>query len=198
MVRRRSLPRAMADLREGLLAPRGASGGRRRDSALDDPNGDDATRAGAPWTAAATATISLTMTAVKNGARTSPATFAECGWLAGTCVLALVALLVDASLLFVVYAARSARARSDEVRRARPARTHRRRVRRGGAHRARLREPGQPADHRRRPGTIVVLGVLENCSISDVFSAIRVCRREWFITCVSLAFVYPMTLARSN
>ena len=54
----------MADLREGLLAPRGASEGDDDDSALDDPNGDDATRPGAPWTAAATATISLTMTAV--------------------------------------------------------------------------------------------------------------------------------------
>ena len=105
----------MADLREGLLAPRGASEGDDDDSALDDPNGDDATRAmGAPWTAAATATISLTMTAVGSVVLSLPATFAECGWLAGTCVLALVALLVDASLLFVVYAARSARARSYE------------------------------------------------------------------------------------
>ena len=152
VVWRGSFPRAMADLREGLLAPRGASEGDDDDSAvLDDPNGDDATGA-TPWTAAATATISLTMTAVGSVVLSLPATFAECGWLAGTCVLALVALLVDASLLFVVYAARSARARSYEEARARPARTHRRRVRRGGAHRARLREPGQPADHRRRPG----------------------------------------------
>ena len=54
------------------------------------------------------------MTAVGSVVLSLPATFAECGWLAGTCVLALVALLVDASLLFVVYAARSARARSYE------------------------------------------------------------------------------------
>ena len=73
----------MADLREGLLAPRGAFEGDDDDSALDDPNGDDATRAmGAPWTAAATATISLTMTAVGSVVLSLPATFAECGWLA--------------------------------------------------------------------------------------------------------------------
>ena len=199
MVRRRSLPRAMADLREGLLAPRGAFEGDDDDSALDDPNGDDATRAmGAPWTAAATATISLTMTAVGSVVLSLPATFAECGWLAGTCVLALVALLVDASLLFVVYAARSARARSyEEAARALLGPT-------GGACvevalialvygslvslQIIVADQVQP----------VVLGVLENCSSHDdeVFGFAFVGER-WFITCVSLAFVYPMTLARS-
>ena len=199
MVRRRSLPRAMADLREGLLAPRGAFEGDDDDSALDDPNGDDATRAmGAPWTAAATATISLTMTAVGSVVLSLPATFAECGWLAGTCVLALVALLVDASLLFVVYAARSARARSyEEAARALLGPT-------GGACvevalialvygslvslQIIVADQVQP----------VVLGVLENCSSHDdeVFGFAFVGER-WFVTCVSLAFVYPMTLARS-
>ena len=189
----------MADLREGLLAPRGAFEGDDDDSALDDPNGDDATRAmGAPWTAAATATISLTMTAVGSVVLSLPATFAECGWLAGTCVLALVALLVDASLLFVVYAARSARARSyEEAARALLGPT-------GGACvevalialvygslvslQIIVADQVQP----------VVLGVLENCSSHDdeVFGFAFVGER-WFITCVSLAFVYPMTLARS-
>ena len=188
----------MADLREGLLAPRGASEGDDDDSALDDPNGDDATRPGAPWTAAATATISLTMTAVGSVVLSLPATFAECGWLAGTCVLALVALLVDASLLFVVYAARSARARSyEEAARALLGPT-------GGACvevalialvygslvslQIIVADQVQP----------VVLGVLENCSSHDdeVFGFAFVGER-WFITCVSLAFVYPMTLARS-
>ena len=189
----------MADLREGLLAPRGASEGDDDDSALDDPNGDDATRPGAPWTAAATATISLTMTAVGSVVLSLPATFAECGWLAGTCVLALVALLVDASLLFVVYAARSARARSyEEAARALLGPT-------GGACvevalialvygslvslQIIVADQVQP----------VVLGVLDNYSshTHDEVSGFAFVGERWFITCVSLAFVYPMTLARS-
>ena len=191
----------MADLREGLLAPRGASEGDDDDSAvLDDPNGDDATGA-TPWTAAATATISLTMTAVGSVVLSLPATFAECGWLAGTCVLALVALLVDASLLFVVYAARSARARSYEE-----------------AARALLGPTGgacvEVALIALVYGSLVSLQIIVADQVQPVVREVlashgsrdgshevsgwyAVVGERWFITCVSLAFVYPMTLARS-
>ena len=108
----------MADLREGLLAPRGASED-DRDDVFEDEEGSndgrlDATAPAAEWTHVATATLSLTMTAVGSVVLSLPATFAECGWLAGIAVLLVVALLMDVSLLFIVGAARSARANSYE------------------------------------------------------------------------------------
>ena len=108
----------MADLRENLLAPRGASEDDRDDvfeGEADLNDGRlDATAPAAEWTHVATATLSLTMTAVGSVVLSLPATFAECGWLAGIAVLLVVALLMDVSLLFIVGAARSARANSYE------------------------------------------------------------------------------------
>ena len=92
----------MADLREGLLAPRGASEDDRDDVFEDEADLNDgrldATAPAAEWTHVATATLSLTMTAVGSVVLSLPATFAECGWLAGIAVLLVVALL--AGLLF--------------------------------------------------------------------------------------------------
>ena len=186
----------MADLREGLLAPRGASEDDRDDvfeGEADLNDGRlDATAPAAEWTHVATATLSLTMTAVGSVVLSLPATFAECGWLAGIAVLLIVALLMDVSLLFIVGAARSARANSYE-----------------DAARALLGPTGGACVEIALVclvyGSLVSLQIIIADQVQPVASAAlanaphlpHFIAERWFITCVSTALVYPMTLAKS-
>ena len=196
-VRARGERRAMADLREGLLAPRGASEDDRDDvfeGEADLNDGRlDATAPAAEWTHVATATLSLTMTAVGSVVLSLPATFAECGWLAGIAVLLVVALLMDVSLLFIVGAARSARANSYE-----------------DAARALLGPTGGACVEIALVclvyGSLVSLQIIIADQVQPVASAAlanaphllpHFIAERWFITCVSTALVYPMTLAKS-
>ena len=82
------------------------------ESAPEDDVDDDEP---VPWSALASSTLNLTMTAVGSVVLSLPRAFAECGWAGGTLALAAVALLVDASLVMLVGAARSARADSYEA-----------------------------------------------------------------------------------
>ena len=186
----------MADLREGLLAPRGASEDDRDDVFEDEADLNDgrldATAPAAEWTHVATATLSLTMTAVGSVVLSLPATFAECGWLAGIAVLLVVALLMDVSLLFIVGAARSARANSYE-----------------DAARALLGPTGGACVEIALVclvyGSLVSLQIIIADQVQPVASAAlanaphlpHFIAERWFITCVSTALVYPMTLAKS-
>ena len=195
-VRARGERRAMADLREGLLAPRGASEDDRDDVFEDEADLNDgrldATAPAAEWTHVATATLSLTMTAVGSVVLSLPATFAECGWLAGIAVLLVVALLMDVSLLFIVGAARSARANSYE-----------------DAARALLGPTGGACVEIALVclvyGSLVSLQIIIADQVQPVASAAlanaphlpHFIAERWFITCVSTALVYPMTLAKS-
>jgi amino acid permease len=98
----------------------GSSAFPRTRSFLDDedesaPEDDDDDDEPVPWSALASSTLNLTMTAVGSVVLSLPRAFAECGWGGGTLALAAVALLVDASLVMLVGAARSARADSYEA-----------------------------------------------------------------------------------
>ena len=98
----------------------GSSAFPRTRSFLDDedesaPEDDDDDDEPVPWSALASSTLNLTMTAVGSVVLSLPRAFAECGWAGGTIALAAVALLVDASLVMLVGAARSARADSYEA-----------------------------------------------------------------------------------
>ena len=108
--------------RRGVASDEGSSAFSRTSSFLDDedesaPDDDDDDDDGrsTPWSALASSTLNLTMTAVGSVVLSLPRAYAECGWAGGTLALAVVALVVDASLVMLVGAARSARADSYEA-----------------------------------------------------------------------------------
>ena len=106
--------------RRGVASDEGSSAFSRTSSFLDDedesaPDDDDDDDRSTPWSALASSTLNLTMTAVGSVVLSLPRAYAECGWAGGTLALAVVALVVDASLVMLVGAARSARADSYEA-----------------------------------------------------------------------------------
>ena len=108
--------------RRGVASDEGSSAFSRTSSFLDDEDesapdddDDDDDDRSTPWSALASSTLNLTMTAVGSVVLSLPRAYAECGWAGGTLALAVVALVVDASLVMLVGAARSARADSYEA-----------------------------------------------------------------------------------